>query len=758
MTEADEPPSSASHTSRRNLIRWLGTASLAAGTGSQLSGAASPTQPPESRGDPPGRKPDDDQEVARSPPPGPDLLYDDPVTAPQLETGGVWEAEPLLVMGSEAYVDGEYLYQAFAYDDYGAETGNPDTPPLSGATTLPTGGVRYPTDQETYGYNAADLLEFRATTVPEGVRYRISLTTMLERDVAAIAIGIDTDGDSDGGRDDWGYDIGELGDLGLDHVLVTWGPGAELDDEPVETDLDFERNQIEITVPLDPGGETWRHYLVTGLWDAEIGAFKQVQETADGDNPGGAMGQDPPPIFDVGFRLHEQEPMDGANAHPETLENELEALREGGLSFGHWRDHEQAQALADEDISSFHADIDFGRIDSGENLFNVPRYGEMNRIFSSHATLGQGIDADRSMILGPIQPYGLYVPSTYQPDDPAPLVLVMHGGSQNHNQYPVSSPNYFRQIGEQRGSLVVSPEARGPGLSYDGPAELDTVEALGDVLSRYAVDRERISASGYSMGGLGTLKMTTRYPDLFVKGFVISGGGTEDPIDPLDINLRHVPILLWAGTNDLATVPSALNAERFREMEYRYQLDYFAGYDHLFFSVRDRWDTACDFLEGDYLGDATATTEPDHVTFRRYPTDDVEKWGLIKDKAYWVVNVETADGRETGLVDAYSRARGTPDPIGADYYDGGTEHDPRVTIGMKWLEGVQSRPPSNTLELDLDGVTAATLYVDEAGIDATEPIELVVESTHEATLRLVSAHGDAEVIVDPDSKTYRVHL
>ena len=52
--------------------------------------------------------------------PGPDVLYAPAPRAPQLENTGPWQAPPILVSGARAYRDGEFLYQDFLLDDYGA--------------------------------------------------------------------------------------------------------------------------------------------------------------------------------------------------------------------------------------------------------------------------------------------------------------------------------------------------------------------------------------------------------------------------------------------------------------------------------------------------------------------------------------------------------------------------------------------------------------------------------------------------------------
>lgn len=112
-----------------------------------------------------------------------------------------------MISGADAHIDGEYLYQDFVLDNNG-----------------PGGNAEYPTDADTYHFNAADLLEVRAQPVSDGIAYRITLRTMTEPDVAAVAVGIDTDQNASTGTDQWGYGIGELGTLGMEHSSSPGGP------------------------------------------------------------------------------------------------------------------------------------------------------------------------------------------------------------------------------------------------------------------------------------------------------------------------------------------------------------------------------------------------------------------------------------------------------------------------------------------------------------------------------------------------------
>ena len=61
--------------------------------------------------------------------PGPDVLHAPLPRAPQLENAGAWKAAPILISGASAYRDGEFLYQDWIYDDYGAAGGgDPEDP------------------------------------------------------------------------------------------------------------------------------------------------------------------------------------------------------------------------------------------------------------------------------------------------------------------------------------------------------------------------------------------------------------------------------------------------------------------------------------------------------------------------------------------------------------------------------------------------------------------------------------------------------
>lgn len=720
----------------------------------------------------------DGETESGSPAPGPDVLYESLASAPQFENTDPWTAEPLLVSGTDAYVQGEYLFQDFVYDDKGATTTKlnepPDPAPKAHTFSAMTGDVVYPTDEETYRNNAADVLEFRARPTETGIAYRVTLNTMEATDAAAIAIGINTDGETTTGADDWGYGIGQLGTLGLDHVLVTWGDGAELDGEPVESRVDLTRNQIHVEVPLDPGRETWRHYLVAGLYDSQANEFKQIQGQPTDTDPGGAHGKSPPPVFNVGFRFADDEPMGITKLDPERIgelfeffgtEEYLERTESRGVGWGHWREHDQAISLAQRDISKFSADIDFGKLAEEVEEVNIPETGYLNRLYVSHFDLGTGIDEfptsdDADVLLGKILPYSIYIPSAYDGSSPFPLHVHLHSLSGTYNQYQATMPNFIRQIGEERNAIVLTSTGRGPEVPFRDQAELDLFEAWGDANHRYELDFDRVTLGGFSMGAYSAHRIVSLYPDLFASAFPLSGsvGGSEDRYPNNEIvadNLRHVPLLMWTGYADgLVPLDEVLEyQERLEELGYRHELGIFK-YDHFGLPNLDQWGPAKEFL----TNNQDITRDPPQVTYRAVPAKDNEDYGLVHDKAYWVSDIGVTESESDGLVNVRSAAFGAAPPTPVKFHEQGEDPVRHIKQGIRWDRSDDAPEPRNALAVSLDRVSDVTLWVEEANLEPTTPIELQVETSHPATITLATPSATRELTFESGEATRQVTL
>jgi Prolyl oligopeptidase family len=696
--------------------------------------------------------------VTEGPRPGPAILYAPPAESPLLENGKRWDAAPLMVSGASAYREGEFLYQDYLYDGFGANTTNepmasPETAPPTPVFGGMTGDVVYPTDEERYGFNAADLVELRIDSDGKSVAYRFTLNTLLASDSTAVAVGIDTDGGDE--ETDWGHGLGTLGPLDLEHVLYTDGVTADVDGTDVPVTTDTTGNQIEVVVPedvLDPGTEVWKHYAVTGIADG-AGGFTPLADDPSATQPGGAHGGDAPPVFNVGFRNE----ADGDEPFLKGADSAGGGSRSVGA--GHWRDHGQALALEARDISSFAADVDFAAMEDGVESSNAPTTGYMNRIYVSSLDLGEGVGEDRPWLLGELQPYSAYIPESYEAGTATPLTLILHSLSCTYNQFRVLAPNIYQDLAEERGSIALTTMGRGEDGWYLAEAEVDLFEAWADLARNYSLDPSHVAINGYSMGGYGTFRMTTMWPDLFGKAFPVVGpqaegikvlaqdddGDATNTFHVLD-NVRNIPFFIWNGAADelVPVAGTVTHADRLAELGYRFVQDVFTA-DHFLLSEVDDWSRGAEFL-----GDAAVDRDPAHVTFRVMPGADYPELGLVHDHAYWVWDVRMRDevgDPSTGLVDARSLAFGDGDAATEDVRGGGVFPLPYAERGIAWSE-IPEAEAANALDLSLENVSAATLGLTRAGIDPSQVVTIDLATDGTSVLALVAPWDKQTTVSD----------
>jgi phospholipase/carboxylesterase len=95
--------------------------------------------------------------------------------------------------------------------------------------------------------------------------------------------------------------------------------------------------------------------------------------------------------------------------------------------------------------------------------------------------------------------YSLYVPETYDPDAPPPLVVAMHGGAGNGRSFLWT----WLRDARGHGAIVISPTAVGDTWALSGP-DVDTpnlMRILDEVEGRWPFDKTRMLLTGMSDGG-----------------------------------------------------------------------------------------------------------------------------------------------------------------------------------------------------------------------------------------------------------------
>ncbi|HVS29674.1 MAG TPA: alpha/beta hydrolase-fold protein, partial [Solirubrobacteraceae bacterium] len=591
-----------------------------------------------------------------------------------MQNTGVWQAPPILVSGASAYRNGEFVYQDFLYDDHGArgaqrDPGDARQAPGGDSTSgdifaQPNGTYTYLTDP-VYASNAADLVELRVKPLADATALRITLNTLQDARLVATTIAI---GGSAGAPRAYPHGANVQGPAAM--FLTVHGTTAELVDavsgmavnpggpQP-SVSVDSTRRQIQVLIPhadWDPTGQTVRLAAGIGLWEGANSRYLIPQFAADATHPGGSGGAlNPAAFFNVAFRYDEPPPkiQDGSAI--------------GNASW--WRDRAQGAALAAGDMTPFFASVDFAKLAAGANddmpgqHGGVPQTGPMDRILVSHFETAQGTDYSskcastvscKGELRGRLQPYAIYIPSKPPPASGYGLTLLLHSLSASYNQF-LGSANQS-QFGERgTGSIVITPSGRGLDGWYYDYAGADTFEVWADVASRYKLDPSYTAIAGYSMGGYGTYKFATQYPDLFAKAQPTVGppglGIKQPPADPTGgvqsdtfrqlASLRNVPFLIWDEVSD-ELVPYAgtvAQAQGFDALGYRYEFDSFLVGDHLTLAINDQYQPAADFLGADKVD-----RDPAHVTYVYNPTMDFPDVGTTADHAYWLSQIKLRDG------------------------------------------------------------------------------------------------------------------
>ena len=693
--------------------------------------------------------------------PGPDILYQPLATAPQLTNTGVWQAPSILVSGASAYRSGEFLAQDFLYDDHGAaEQPDPQDQRTSGNTfSKPDGTYTYPTTAA-YANNAADLVEFRAKPLASATAFRVTLNTMQDPSLVAFSVAI---GGVAGTVFPFphGANVSAPASLFLTVHGSTSGMVADLVQAATNTPapgpaptatVDVARHQVEVDIPhaaWDPGTGTVRLALGVGLWNQATGAYLLPQQSQDATHPGGAgAAASPAAFFNVGFRTNAQEPMPKPSDVAGTASTP-----------SWWRDQAQGAALAAGDISAFHADVDFAKLAAGiTDNGGVPTTGPMDRILASHFSLGAGNNYSVACFpgavsggtgcsgeyLGNLQPYAIYIPSQPMPSTGYGMTLLLHSLGANYNQY-LSTHNQSQFGDRGTGSIVITPESRGPDGFNDGIAGAEVFEVWADVAARFQLNADWTVITGYSMGGMGTFKLAEEFPDLFAKAQPTVGYSAVNALVP---SLRNIPVLMWNMATDELVPPASYGptALDLDNAGYRYELDVYSPGDHLTLAINDQYAPAAAFL-----GTTTVNRDPAHVTFVVDPALDYPQYGFVADHAYWVSGIKARTTSTTGTIDVTSSGFGTGDPTpsattpGAGALTGGTiPAIPYVSTSKTWGP-TPSAAVADALTINATNVSAITIDVARAHVDCAA--HLTIDTDGPLTVTLAGCPSSTTVSV-----------
>jgi pimeloyl-ACP methyl ester carboxylesterase len=711
-----------------------------------------------------------------------------------------WVGEAPGYAGTVVHSAGELIYTDHLFDAYGADDGT-DTQrrerlgALEGAVpeayrleatinaNLP-GQVGVPpppvigTDAHygNLGFDATtDLVELRLAADADRLWVLARTSQLHEADQTALLLLLDTDGQQ---RDELEvpFDTGITTERANLAVLLV-GDGGHLADldtgavtplppGSVATNPEGFTNAIEAALPLQLlGAEPVAVTAATGAHDPDAG-----------DDTGGfadtGLGAN---LANVAFRLDEP-------------------VRE-------WFDERQALALHAGSIDEFLHELDFDDLRAGRTDTFVPGPGYHERVFAS-TTPGLAQESGRE---GLFQHYGLYLPTAIvearESGEVLPLQLWLHWRGGNAHSAGAMTPGVFRHFGEDRDGIVVSPRGRGTSTWYVSRGHADVLEVLDDVEATQPTDPDRVYLSGHSMGGYGSYLFAVLYPDRFaatlpVAGPVTQGAWTGVDVDGCDEfaydeytpcyiqandgrardqhtrrmldNLRNTPIgMFYAAADELVPISGAVRQhERLLELGYRHRFFNFPAHEHFTHPVVDEWAAGVAYLD-QFVRDEN----PPEVTYLRdrafeAAVNEVRAGGITFDwrfdSAYWMSELELADGAEVARFDGRSLAIAGPDPLvvpDTDAPTGVNQAGPYTVTGLQWIDDPLATDVehSNGFEAELTGASRVRLDLPRMGLDTTESVTGEVTSEQPLELQL-AGDWEATPVVEVDGEQVDAQL
>lgn len=156
----------------------------------------------------------------------------------------------------------------------------------------------------------------------------------------------------------------------------------------------------------------------------------------------------------------------------------------------------------------------------------------------------KGVDEVSLDFNGAPRSYFLFVPDGIEAQQPAPLLLLLHGSGRDG----MSLIDEWNKLAAKEGIVLLAPNAadeRGWSSIMDGQDFLNQV--ITDVSKTADIDQQRLYIFGHSAGACYALGLALDAPDYYAAIAVHAGAITVDGIAD---EVRRTPISIQVGTND----------------------------------------------------------------------------------------------------------------------------------------------------------------------------------------------------------------
>lgn len=197
-------------------------------------------------------------------------------------------------------------------------------------------------------------------------------------------------------------------------------------------------------------------------------------------------------------------------------------------------------------------------------------------------------------------PYTLFVSSKVDPDEPAPLIVALHGLGGDSN---FIVRDRLVDFAEDGGYVVVGPMGYNVSGWYGSPviamggqpvdppnlaelSEKDVMNVLEIARDEYTIDPDRTYLMGHSMGGAGTLFLGQKYADQWAAVAAIAPAAfmmqptQKDILAPMQD--AGVPVMITEGAIDNVVPPDSVRswAAAMEEMGMEHEYHEMEGLDH----------------------------------------------------------------------------------------------------------------------------------------------------------------------------------
>jgi dienelactone hydrolase len=660
--------------------------------------------------------------------------------------------------GTGHLAGGASLWSDFIYDDYGA----------SGVQGLPTSSYDQSSGlaarQGDYVFpsgaahnNGADI--FHAGVGLHGAYsyWRVDWTTLADPNIPIAEWTFDTDNNPATGAAQWPAQAG-VRSPGIDTALVVSSHGAWLIDTLTglrtsvlahggSLTVDRAARSFILAIPrsLLPVGGSWRVRLGAGLADGSGQNFAAPDVGQSGSTANTAER-----LYNVTFRGVAQEPPVYTDGMSDALIAQAQAGLAGnpiGSTLGadgiarsvtgnFWMEDDQADTLASGDVSKFSELVDWSALAAQRSTPAPQPTGYSTRWYVSRLTPGAGQVVNdgnegnfQPTLRERVQPYAVYVPTTYVPGHAMPLTWILHSLEVNYNQYGALDPQLIQQLCQNRGSICATTEGFGPAGWYFNEAETDFWQVWRSLADNFTLDPSRTVTTGYSMGGWASYKLAFAHPDDFAGALVLdgpvicgvqaypglNGPAYSDPAcakdgqsQPLIANARWVPYVIDQTYADELVPTSGVvaQAQGFDNLGQRYNLFIHTGGDHLAFATEDRFGDVVSAL-----GSPQRTVNPGTFAYSWYPSLDSGRLGVGATGDYWLSGL-SARTRDYGTLATIHAADAALPDRGITTQRFGprlvSQPVPGTNSGLTWKLG--TRPGAQrTMKLQLANVGGLTI-------------------------------------------------